>query len=344
MNHEELARRFRHFGLHESGTSPLYAELCLAVAEQPDVLALLAVAEDLQQRPNLLFAAVQDLLLAGADHPLRAFYPSVGGQRPPQGAGRVFADFCHVHADALRGLIATRTTQTNEVRRCVALAPVLTLVQSWAAPRPLALLEVGCSAGLNLQVARYRCDYHPGDASLGPADARVRLATELRGGTPPEGPPLRVGARLGLDLHPLDVRDEGDVRWLRACVWPEHEERRRLLDLAVAEARRDPPALVQGDAVDDLAAAVARLPADAVPVVVHSATLVYLTSERRAAFETGLTRLAHDRDLARVSLEWDESAAPVTFALGLTRFRDGERHDRLLGSAEPHGHWLNWSG
>jgi len=352
-NRDELAQRFRHFGVHEAGTSPLYEVLCLAIAEEPDVLDLLAGAEERQQRPNLLLAAVQDLLLEGLAHPLAEFYPSVGGTRPPDGAGKVFAQFCREHADAVRTLVATRTTQTNEVRRCTALAPLLALAQQWAGERPLALVEVGASAGLNLLIDRYRCDYHPGGLHLGTADAALRLATELVGEPPPSEPPLRIAARLGLDRRPLDLRDEADMRWLRACIWPEHHERRRRLDLAVAEARRNPPELLAGDAVDDLATAVGDTPGNAVPVVLHSATLVYLTSERRKAFADRIVELAAARDLAWVSLEWgDASPFPeppddgpqAIFRLGLSTFDRTARTDRLLGRAEPHGQWLDWTG
>lgn len=353
MDREELARRFREFATFETGTSPLYQVLCSAVAGEPGVLDLLAGAEERQMRPNLLLAAVQELLLRGVDHPLAAFYPSVGGTRPPDGAGPVFAAFCREHADAVRTLVSTRTTQTNEVRRCVVLAPALALVQRWAGERPLALVEVGASAGLNLLIDRYRCDYHPGGAHLGPDDAVLRLTTDLVGAPPPAGPPLRVVSRLGLDRAPLDVRDEADVRWLRACIWPEHHDRRRRLDLAVAEARRDPPELLAGDAVDDLAGAVGRAPEGAVALVVHSATLPYLAPERRAAFASRIGELAAERDLAWVSLEWgDASPFPASpgdgpqaiFRLGLSIFDRATRSDRLLARAEPHGAWLDWTG
>ena len=62
----------------------------------------------------------------------------------------------------------TRSTQTNEVGRCAALLPALTqlAVDAPGAPhgggRPLGLVEVGASAGLNLLVDRYGYEYEPG--------------------------------------------------------------------------------------------------------------------------------------------------------------------------------------
>lgn len=58
-------------------TSPLYQALCPVVAADRDLLELMTRRRPGQQASYLLFGAVHRLLLDGADHRLRAFYPSV---------------------------------------------------------------------------------------------------------------------------------------------------------------------------------------------------------------------------------------------------------------------------
>jgi hypothetical protein len=155
-----LAERFRTFGLRECRhSSPLYERLSLGVAEDADLLSLLVAASPGQRRPNLLLAAVHYLLLRGDADPLADFYPSVSeSPRSPDEAFPVFRRFALDRADEISGLIATRRTQTNEVARSAFLLPAFDLAAR-AADRPLALIEVGAAAGLNLLFDRYRYRY-----------------------------------------------------------------------------------------------------------------------------------------------------------------------------------------
>src|SRR5215475_2460795 len=136
------------------GISPLYERLTRECAREPEVLALLLAAPVPDRLPYLLFAAVQYLLLANGSDPLTAF----DGEPISR-----FREFCLDHRAAIEELVATRFTQTNEVGRCAALLPCLAAVAA-ATRRPLAVIEVGCSAGLNLGFDRYRYAYGPGAA------------------------------------------------------------------------------------------------------------------------------------------------------------------------------------
>ena len=130
--------------------------------------------------------------------------------------------------------------------RCATLLPVLARL-----PQPLALLEVGASAGLCLLPDRYGYDY--GHRQLAPASpdapvfpCRANPATPLPVAHP------RVVWRLGLDLHPVDVADAAHRAWLETLVWPEQSDRLHRLRGALAVARRDPPRVAQGDLLTDL--------------------------------------------------------------------------------------------
>ncbi|HEX6872202.1 MAG TPA: DUF2332 domain-containing protein, partial [Micromonosporaceae bacterium] len=195
------------------GQSPTYERLARAVAADLHVLALLDQLPEPKRQPNLFFAAARHLGAPLAD---------------PAG----FLAWVAEHWEGVAQTMRDRRTQTNEVGRCATLLPVLA-----GLPQPLALLEVGCSAGLCLYPDAYR--YRYGDHLVGSPTSAVELACQPSGPVPlPERLP-NVVWRAGLDLNPLDVRDDDDLRWLEALVWPEQSGRLARLWAAAGIARRD---------------------------------------------------------------------------------------------------------
>jgi hypothetical protein len=248
--------------LEARGVSATYERLAAAVSRDDDVLALLATLPPAKRQPQLLFGVVR--LLGG-----------------PVADPAAFHDYTVAHWAAIAAELRARTTQTNEPGRCAVLLPVLA-----ALPQPLALLEVGASAGLCLYPDRYA--YRYGDHVLG-AGAPV-LDCDLTGCPPPVRRPGVVW-RAGLDLNPLDVTAPADLAWLDALIWPEHTHRRARLRAAAAVAAADPPLLVHGDLVDDLAGLAARAPAGATLVVFHSSVLYQVPSPRQRAFAEAVRAL-----------------------------------------------------
>ncbi|MCB0972734.1 MAG: DUF2332 domain-containing protein, partial [Acidimicrobiales bacterium] len=294
-----LARQFQELADQMFTRLPLYRRLAEGAAGDLEVVGRLRLAPSTQRLPVLLLAAVHDRLLAGLDDVLADWYPSVAGLRGDEGhlarpVGHGDDDpWPHFRRLALEDggvaeLLATRHTQTNEVGRSATLVPALFQVALAAdAPpggvRPLGIVEIGASAGLNLRFGAYGYRYHlpPDDEvasgtrtvieSVG-AGSRLMVDCQLRG---PHLPPLPasslpVATAVGLDVHPLSVRDDRDARWLRACQWPEEQERSDILARAIELARQEPPTVEAGDAVDDLARHLRAVPPDALPVVVSS--------------------------------------------------------------------------
>lgn len=99
----------------------------------------------------------------------------------------------------------------------------------------------------------------------------------------PDGIP-EVVWRAGVDLNPIDVRDDKQLAWLETLVWPEHEARRLRLRAAAAIAATQPAELIRGDILEEIPALIAQAPAGSHVVVFHSAVLVYLAPDRREAF------------------------------------------------------------
>jgi hypothetical protein len=117
-----------------------------------------------------------------------------------------------------------------------------------------------------------RCSYDYAGHRLAGLDPQAPvLRCEPRGPVPVPAQLPRITWRAGLDLSPLDVTRDDDVRWLSCLVWPGEGDRQERLAAAVASARRDPPAVHRGDLLADLPALAAQAPADATLVVYHSA-------------------------------------------------------------------------
>lgn len=327
---------YRRFAEREcKGYAPRYYDLALAVADDDDVLRFLEQQTVVQ--PNLFFASIQ--LLTGPDD-----MPS---------AGTSLRAFVAEHGREIADVMRTRRTQTNEVGRCAVLLPALP-------PGPLALIEVGASAGLCLLLDRFRYDFEStriGDTPssvhrLGETSSPVHLRCTVTWPAPLPAALPRIVSRCGLDARPIDVRDDDAVRWLLACVWADHRERRRRLEAAIEMARKDPPTVRPGDLVDDLPALLGEVPDDAQLVVFHSAVLTYVAPDRRQAFAEILAAASRRRDVVWLSNEapgvipeftaMTPPSPELRFLLGRTRFTNRRRYDELLGFSHPHGAELTW--
>lgn len=337
----QLSQRFEQFAAYEAAeASPLYTQMCLAIAQDQALLELAARATS-QPIPNLFMAAVQFLLRREAEHPLRDYYPTLGGLRAPDTrAVSLFRAFCLEHNPAIMEILATRRVQTNEVRRCALLLPAFGLVAQHAAGRALALVEVGTSAGLNLLWDHYAYDYGAGHRFGDPASA-LRLHCDLRGERQPPLPermPL-IGSRLGIDLQPVDVRQNSAVDWLRALIWPEHTARLERLEHAVEIVRDFPPTLQAGDAIVLLPEVLASVPEDALLCLYHTFTLNQFSPEAHERFQVLLDTHGATNDLCCVSILSVGADHPE---LRLLTYQRGQKSERLLARCDAHGQWIEW--
>jgi hypothetical protein len=363
---DEVRERLRIFADQEAADeSPLYEHLARAAAEDDDVAGLLATVDPADARVTLLLAAVHRLVLADPVCDLAHYYPSVGGEYGVDAATwPTFREFALGRAEKVRALLRSRVTQTNEVRRAALLYPAMAMVAKQAGG-PLGLLEVGTSAGLLLGLDRYGYRYQAEGGeqiTAGPAKAPLVLTSVLGLAAGAKKPPLprklAVAARVGLDRNPVDLTDEAELAWLEACVWPDQPERVRLLNLAATAQAKQPPDLVEGDAVDDLAATAARVPADLPLVVFNSHVLPYLDAARRAEFVAALAALAAERPLWWISQEAYEAGLDLVLpdrsdlrhvegtkpraTLAVTRWKSGKPEAVALARTTFHGERLEW--
>ena len=246
------------------------------------------------------------LLLAGIAHPLATFYRSVVGDAVRSDVDRAapaFFDFARQHRDAIAGSLATRATQTNEVGRAAGLRLALATLNE---RRPVALIDVGCSAGLNLLVDRYRFAYRlvDGSEAIAGPPSDVLVSTDIVSGRPDiarDVPP--IVRRIGIDRSPLDANDPRDARWLQACVWPGDAARHARLAAALDAARSTWLDIRRGDAADLLDDVLAGLGPDPRPVVFHSWVVSYFDGQARRRFVDAVRAMVADRDGAWISAE-----------------------------------------
>jgi hypothetical protein len=301
---DETAARYARVGGEATG---LYGNWARGISADAEVVALIAALPRPQRQPHLLFAVAR---LVGS--PLVAYAD--------------WRDWLVANWSLVSAASVGRMTQTNEPARCAVLVPALGLLDG-----PLAMLEIGASAGLCLYPDRY--SYRFGDRRLDPVagESAVLIDVEVEGNLPL---PVRIPTiawRGGVDVNPLDVRNPDHLAWLEVLVPPEADDRRARIRDAATIVGDDPPHLTTS--LDD---AVASVPAGTRLVIVTMGTLVYLRRPERDALAariraTGAHWLSFEA-AGMVDATADEELG--TFVLTLD--------DRILATAAPHGQRISW--
>jgi hypothetical protein len=307
----------------EQGGSPLYARLACGYADDPRLARIAADHEPRWEVPLRVFAAVHYLALTGR----------------VQDPWSSFGDVLDAHADELARFVAEQPVQTNEVQRCWGLLPGF--LSAADRSRSFSLLELGPSAGLNLFWDHYRYRY-PG-AVWGPADAPIELSGRARGGPPAElfERDVQVVRRLGIDRHPVDVTEEAGAKLLEAFVWADQPARIERLRRAIDVVRKNPPELIQGDYVELLPTVLTERQDDALTVVFHSVSVVYLSQAVRDRLREEIEEVGKQGPLAWLSYESvEETPGYYVFVLDLQTWPGGER--RRLARLDGHANTLEW--
>jgi hypothetical protein len=287
----------------EFTSSPLYRALSRTVVDDERLLDLASRGTAGQYPTFLFFGAIHLLLLAGVDHPLARFYPSVvAGAAPPDGAGPALVSFCTAYEERLSELISTRLVQTNHVQRALGLRIGLAAIARDTST-PLHLIEVGASAGLNLRFDRY--GYRIAGRAFGDPTSGVQIVADAYGPTPvPDLDVLpAVASRSGVDLHPIDPRNPDARAWLEALIWPENRHQRALLAAALRVVDAHPVTIHPGDAIDVLPVLAESLPVGEPRIVFHSATRLHVPADRRPAFDDAILACGRTGSLWWLSVE-----------------------------------------
>ena len=316
--HDDVIAEYLDFAAYAAGDSPCFEEWARGVADDPEVLAWLGTLPTVKRQPNLVFAAAR---WHGA--------PAPG---PYADLRRVLLE----HEPDVRATVMARATQTNEVGRLATLVPVLALVEG-----PVALVEVGASAGLCLFPDRYDYAWPPLGGLRG--SGGPVLTAQASGPLPLPARHPEVAWRAGIDLNPLDVADPDAAAWLENLVWPEQDERRERLRAAIDVARQDPPLLVRGDLLDRLPDLLELAAPHGTPVVLHSAVVAYLDGPDRRRFHALMTDLVTAGRCRWISNEGPRVLPDVTGDRAVPPGRFVTALDGVpVALSHGHGHTVDW--
>ncbi|MGH3441823.1 MAG: DUF2332 family protein [Nitriliruptorales bacterium] len=294
----------------------------------------------------LLLAALHHAALEDPDLPHAAWFPTAVGeaQPPDEGAPGALA-LAHLieHEDRVADFVSRNRLQTNEVARCLCLLPGLLLAGAYGLP--LALVELGCSAGLNLRFDRYRYRYL-GGPNWGPAGGpRLEAAAEGKVPSVLTPPSLDISERRGVDLRPIDPTTPEGARLLTAFVWPDEHDRVRRLREALSVAAATPVTLEKED-LGAWAAANLRPVEGRVTVVFHSLVTYLLNDATRRrlaeAVDRALRTATADAPVVHMRFEPPpgiDAPPELTVTVG-----DGSRppEPQTVLTGDWHGRWVRW--
>jgi hypothetical protein len=232
-----------------------------------------------------------------------------------------------------------RPPQTNEVGRSNALfAGVLAFARRF--PLPVALFELGASAGLNLRMDRF--GYDLGGLQAGDPSSPLQLKPEWTGPPPPEAK-IDVIGRHGVDLTPLDPLSDGDR--LLAFVWADQAQRIAQLEAALKVAEAQPVTIDTDDAASWIEVKLAEAqPEGTSRLVYHSIAFQYFPPASQQRVASAIER-AGERATERAPIGWlrfERTPDEQDPTLRLKCWPGGE--DRLLATCHPHGACINWLG
>ncbi|MBM7553035.1 hypothetical protein JOC33_001933 [Thalassobacillus pellis] len=334
-----VGARFNDFAILEcEGSSELYKSLSLSIATDKELLKLCLNAREGQPIPNLLFGAVHYLLLQGTDHQLKEYYPSLV-DKPKKNSHlfEAFKDFCLENGKEIKSILKNKLVQTNEVRRCAYLYPVFCYIYQQT-NKPLSLIEIGTSAGLQLLWDHYSYSYGT-ENIYGKNDSFVHLTSNVREGELPHhllslNPP--VNDRRGFDLHVSDLTKKEDFLWLKALIWPEHKDRLVNFEDSVKQLRLNPPHLIEGDGVALLTEAAEEISADTTLCIFHTHVANQMPNSLKEILLQRVHEIGKQRDLFHIYNNMEDRMLHADSIL------NGKAKHRTIGETDGHGRWFDW--
>lgn len=174
--------------------------------------------------------------------------------------------------------------------------------------------------------------------SVGDQGARLRIASEIIGEpTPPlpeTAPP--VSYRIGLDLNIVDLKEEDERLWLKALIWPEHEERLTLFEQAARYIDEQPLQLVEGDGVHLLPAYASQVGEESALCIFHTHVANQMPLDVKKELLRTIEEIGREREVFHIYNNIQDRY------LHLDRYEEGVVTKRTIAETDGHGRWFKW--
>lgn len=338
LSKEVLSQSFNRFAVNEcKDSSKLYEYFALEISRDDELLELCTNAREGQPIPNLLFGAVHFLLLKGKEHGLKEYYPSVvNNPKSFEVAFNSFKDFCFQFQDEIVALLKTKLVQTNEVRRCAYLYPIFSLIYE-KTNKPLALIEIGTSAGLQLLWDKYSYSYGT-DKVFGNKASALHITSDIVGENTPfmAATPPPVSNRMGLDLNIIDLNDKEEELWMKALIWPEHKERLQMFEQAAGCRKKNPVLLVEGNGIGLLSEYVNMMPSESTVCIFHTHVANQMPIEGKKLLLQTVKTIGKEQDVFHIYNNIQDKY------LHLDSYVDGVENKETIAETDGHGRWFRW--
>ena len=317
--------------------SDLCSYLSARSAESPSILDVAASSNPDAFAPYLLIAAVHSLVMTDPGCDLARFFPTVSGLPVPnEDAFPTFEQFILNNRDAIERLICSANVNKTVLRRSACLRAMLIEVVRRYGWQQVHLVDIGCSAGLNLLFDQWRISYGS-LGEVGPDDSSVRFSIDVRIGSPPLGDAPQILSRTGIDLNRFVPGDPADEQWLLGFIFPDHPDVFRLTQAALDSLRKNQPRFVIGNASTELARVLEELPRDEPVVVMHSMTLHQMKPEHKSGVYRAIAECGKDKPIARIGMEMHGAQTALLLA------GPGDAEPQVIGAANDDASWMHWN-
>ncbi len=345
---EEFRLQSRFCGEFESSFTEQLLARCAADIEAGGIVAKLTEGWPGHPRADAvslrLAGALHAAALTGRDPALAAEYPAA---KPDWSMDRVWPiarAFLQREEAHVRDFLKS-PPQTNETARATALACGF-LWLTGRSPQPFHMLELGASAGLNLNWDRFAFAYPPwGRAGL----AGPKIPTRVEGAAP-EWRDLAIASRAACDQNPLDPASADDRLRLRAYIWADQTARMDRLNAALDLALETGVKPEKADAAEWIRRRLDSQLPGGTTVIYHSVFYQYPPLSVRQAMRDGIedagARTSGGRRLAWVRFEPEsilgEQPASASYVLNMVIWENGRRSEVTLADVDPHGRSMVW--
>lgn len=336
---EHVILSFQRFAeIEAKNSSSLYYFWCNNTIKDEEMLQLLTNIPASQPKPNLFFASIQFLLMKH-DDVLKKYLPSFATHPfAIEDSYSALQQFVKTYRQELLHYFQTKRVQTNEVHRSAYLYPIFSDIAK-RAQKPLALIEIGTSAGLLLNPDKYRYEVKQGDSVIhyGDPNSQVLLKSENLGDVLTSCSNFQISHRYGIDLNVLHLQNEEDYMWLQALIWPEHKERRALLQQVKMIHTEVPKTLLKGDLLQLLPTISQNISNAHQIIIFHTHVANQFSAQLKENFQQTIMHIAKNKPIYHVYNNMYDENIHVDYLTS-----QATEQIRLLPKAGGHGEFFSW--